>query len=280
MRRSLDGMTYHVRARGDGPPLLLLHGFTGSSQTWDPFLARFAARFRVLAVDLPGHGRTDAPRDPERYAAERLVADLVALLDALDAPRARVLGYSLGGRLALHLAVTAPERVAALVLESASPGIAEPDQRATRVREDEALANDLEHNGIQAFVDRWERLPLWASQARLPAAERARLRAQRLAQRPEGLANSLRGFGAGRPRPLHSELGRLTMPVLVLAGADDERYVTVGRAMAAGIPNARFDIVPEAGHAVHLEQPGRFAKLALDFLTSEIQTIGAGGRTP
>ncbi len=267
MRVMLNGVTYRVRVTGAGTPLLLLHGFTGTGATWEPFLPVLAGRYRTIAPDLLGHGETDAPGDPQRYRMERCAADLLALLDILGAARCHVVGYSMGGRVALHLALAAPERVRALVLVGASPGIADPVERAARIRQDEALADFIEREGTAAFVARWEPLPLFATQARLPEEVRARIRAQRLTQRPEGLANSLRGMGAGAQEPLVERLGELTMPCLLLAGELDDKYRGLVREMADRIPYAETAIVPGAGHAVHVEQPEAFAAHVTAFLS-------------
>jgi len=266
--RQVNGVSYRIRDVGRGPALVLLHGFTGSLHTWDPFVPEWAQAWRVIAVDLLGHGGTDAPDDPERYRMERCVADLVALLDTLGVRRAHVLGYSMGGRVALHLAAAAPERVAALALESASPGIADAGERAARVKADEELADAIERDGVAAFVRRWERLPLFAGQRRLPESTRAALREQRLSNRALGLANSLRGMGAGAQPPLHHRLPELAMPSLLMAGEEDEKYVRIVRDMAAVMPKARAVIVPGAGHTVHLERPESFRALVLEFLRS------------
>src|SRR5262249_40601079 len=154
--------------------------------------------------------------EPARYRMEHAVADLTGLLDRLGIARAAWLGYSMGGRVALQLAVAQPARVAALVLESASPGIADPAERAARVRGDGALADFVAREGIGAFVARWEGLPLFASQDRLPSATRAALRRQRLANGPVGLANSLRGLGQGAQAPLCDELGSAEVPTLLV----------------------------------------------------------------
>ena len=275
---AVNGLRLHVeRAEhaGSGPPLLLLHGFTGSGASWAPQLETFRHHFDVVAVDLIGHGRSDAPAGPERYRIESAVADLVALLDTLAIARAAVLGYSMGGRVALHLALAAPERLSALVLESASPGIDDPVERAARVRSDEALAVRIERDGVEAFVDEWERIPLFASQARLPAEVWERQRAQRLATSATGLANSLRGMGAGAMAPVGARLGELAMPVLLVVGELDVKYVALGHDMVAAIPNARLAVVPDAGHTVHLEQPAAFEQIVLGFL--EDVTAGSIG---
>lgn len=254
------------------PPLLLLHGFTGEISNWAALADRLAVPeggsdgWESIAVDLPGHGCSDAPDDPARYGFEQLSSDLVALLDRLAVQRTHVLGYSMGGRVALGLTVTHPERVASLVLESASPGLRDPAERAARARADSALADSVERDGVEAFVARWEALPLFASQTRLPAVIRALLQAQRLRNRPLGLANSLRGLGTGVQRSFWDRLSDITVATLLITGADDEKFCETARAMTVAMPRARHVVVADAGHAVHLEQPARFARLIAAFL--------------
>ncbi|HVC81359.1 MAG TPA: 2-succinyl-6-hydroxy-2,4-cyclohexadiene-1-carboxylate synthase [Chloroflexota bacterium] len=268
----VNGIRYRVTTAGSGPPLLLLHGFAGSGETWEEHRATLGAHFRTLAVDLLGHGGTDAPPDPARYTMAQTVADLQALCDILLSPlpdgggeRYGLLGYSMGGRVALNLALAEPDRVGALILESTSPGIADPEERAKRRRGDEELAEFTERKGVAAFTRRWEALPLFASQRRLALPIRHRQRAERLRNTPRGLANSLRGLGAGVPEPVHDRLGELTMPTLLIAGELDERYRAHAEAMLAALPHARLALIPDAGHNVHLEQPKLFDTQILEF---------------
>ena len=205
----------------------------------------------------------------------RCVEDLVALLDVLDVSRAAVLGYSLGGRvalrLALHLSQQAPERASALVLESTSPGIENDAERAARRTSDGQLADDIDRAGIEAFADYWQSIPLFASQARLPANVRAQLRAQRLANNVTGLANSLRGMGAGEDPPVYDKLSKISAPTLVVAGASDMKYRRLAERTAAALPNARLAVISDAGHAVHLEQPRAFTRAVRQFLSAHLQ---------
>lgn len=272
VRYAVDGLAYNVERVGSGPPLVLLHGFTGSVATWQPFVPALATRFETIAIDLPGHGASDAPDDPARYRMPRVVADLGMLLDRLNAERAAWLGYSMGGRVALHFAVAWPARVAALIVEGASPGITGATERAARVRNDEALALSIERDGVPAFVDRWEALPLFASQARLPASVRRAQRQQRLAASATGLANSLRGLGQGVEPPLHDRLGAISAPTLLLAGALDTKFERLAREMAAAVPHARVEVIPGAGHAAHLEAPEYFVASAIGFLDEVFST--------
>jgi 2-succinyl-6-hydroxy-2,4-cyclohexadiene-1-carboxylate synthase len=257
----------NVERAGSGPPLVLLHGFTGSAANWEPHLAAFERHFSVYAIDIIGHGQSDAPIDLMHYRMEQAVDDLRALLDRLDLASIALLGYSMGGRVALQLALAAPERIRALVLESASPGIAEPVERAARVRADEALAASIERDGLEAFIDRWQSLPLFASQQRLSSEVWQRQRAVRLANRPTGLANSLRGMGAGAMTPVWDRLGTFAAPTLVLAGALDAKYVEQGAAMAKLLPRATRLVLPDVGHTTHLEAPDLFDRVVLDWLT-------------
>ncbi len=265
----VNGISLNVEFAGSGQPLLLLHGFTGNATLWDPFLPLLTRHRRTIAVDLIGHGRSDSPRDPERYTMERCTEDLRAVLDALEVARTDVLGYSMGGRVALHLAAAAPTRVRALILESASPGLADLAERHARITADEALADALERDGLAAFVDRWERLPLFASQASLPTEVRVRLRAQRLQNNPLGLANSLRGMGTGRQEPLWNRLASLQVPTLLLVGELDQKYRELAHKMAAALPLATVEVVRGAGHAVHLEQPAAFVAAVSAFLQAQ-----------
>jgi 2-succinyl-6-hydroxy-2,4-cyclohexadiene-1-carboxylate synthase len=266
MQMQVNDIILNVEQSGAGRSLLLLHGFTGSAATWAPLSEMLAPYFRTLAPDLIGHGRSASPSAAERYRVERCVSDLLALLDALEIERADVLGYSMGGRVALHLAAAAPDRVGALVLESSSPGIADAAERLARIAADEALADMIDREGLAAFVERWERLPLFASQARLPEDTRARLHAQRLHNNPLGLANSLRGMGTGRQPSLWHRLAALNVRTLLIAGELDAKYRALAGEMLALLPHAHAVIVPGAGHAVHLEQPQAFAKNVLEFL--------------
>lgn len=261
----VDGLRWEVRARGSGRPLLLLHGFTGRGTAWGSHATILARAFRLITVDLPGHGRT-ARADPDRLTVERTADDLATILHRAGAVPADMLGYSLGARIALRLAVAHPSVVGRLVLESPSAGLPTAAERAARIEADEALAARIEREGIAAFVDEWERQPIFASHAALAPARAARLRAMRLANDPRGLAASLRGAGQGAMEPLFDRLAAIAAPTLVIAGALDERGSTRAGDVARRIPGARLEILPGSGHTPHEEQSGTFRHLVLDFL--------------
>jgi 2-succinyl-6-hydroxy-2,4-cyclohexadiene-1-carboxylate synthase len=261
------GRTLHaLREDGQGEWVVLVHGFTQTLAAWEPVAARLRARWRLLRVDLPGHGGSAAVRAGFGEAA--------ALLGACGG-RAAYAGYSLGGRLCLRLALDRPELVRALVLLGASPGIADPAERARRRRADEALARAVERDGVAAFLDRWLAGPLFAT---LPP-ERAGRR-DRLANTPEGLAAALRLLGAGAQPPLWDRLAGLRCPTLLVAGALDAKFAAAAAAMAAAVgPTARLALVPGAGHAAHLERPAEVATLLQEFLAEHL-AAEPGGQPP
>jgi 2-succinyl-6-hydroxy-2,4-cyclohexadiene-1-carboxylate synthase len=266
---SHDGAHYAYDISGEGRPVLLLHGFTGSRVNWQDIIP-LLADCRVLAVDLPGHGRTEVPRLPGRFALDRVAADLSALAQAVfGGVQPHVVGYSMGGRHALALALHAPSSIASLTLESASPGLKTEAERQQRRISDDALADAIRRNGMAWFAVYWEALPLFASQRGLPHEKRQWLREQRTAGDPAGLAHSLRDAGTGAQPSYWDALGALArLPIHLIAGALDEKYVAIQRQMAAALPQARMTIMPDAGHAVHLEQPEAYAAAVLAFLSS------------
>ena len=268
LQATTSGQRYHIEIAGAGEPLLLLHGFSGACATWHVVANTLSNRWRVIMLDCLGHGKSDAPPEVKRYRMASLAADIIDLLDQLAIERTHLLGYSMGGRLALYLALRYPERLRTLVLESASPGLADPDERAERRRRDQALADRIEAEGIPAFVDYWERLPLWASQTKLPADILTAQRQQRLRNSALGLANSLRGMGAGAQPNLWPELAALQLPAQLLAGQADQKFRRINEAMAARMPQAQLRLIPAAGHNTHLENATAFCNAVSSFLAS------------
>ncbi len=280
---ALNGLKLAVEITGEGQSIVAIHGFTGSTSTWASFSETARAEYSLVCPDMLGHGASDSPNSPRLYDMEHTVRALEELLASLKLQRVHWLGYSMGGRIALAAAIALPGWTASLTLESASPGLSSAEERAARVRSDNALADRLEKSGIIEFVDYWESLPLWASQARLSPAVRLKLREQRLSNNPAGLANSLRGIGTGVQPPLDIRLKEIQTPTLFIAGEDDDKYVAIAREMHREVHGSRLEIIPQAGHAAHLEQPARFNSLVIDFLRSvkqgqSIQQSRAGSR--
>jgi 2-succinyl-6-hydroxy-2,4-cyclohexadiene-1-carboxylate synthase len=225
--------------------LVLLHGFTQTGRSWARVREELGSRYRCFAPDLPGHGDAEGRR-PATFDA------VAAYLAALKPERFALCGYSMGGRLALDFALRMPARVQRLVLVGASPGIADDVERAQRRAADDALADRIEAEGLDAFVAEWGAQPLFANQ---PRGVAALARQDRLRSTAPGLAAALRGMGTGVMTPLWDRLGELAMPVTLVAGEHDEKFRALAERMAGAIPDARVLIATGAGHAVHLEAP-------------------------
>ncbi len=261
---NVNGLNYFRKVVGSGPPLVLLHGFTGASANWDDHVRALQTDFHITTLDLPGHGATDSPANPLRYGIARVASDLRELIKR-RAP-VNLLGYSMGGRLALYFALEYPSMVNKLILESASPGLKTSDERGDRVLADNTLARRIIDMGIQDFVDYWENIPLFESQKSIPQKAQLERRSQRLLNNPIGLANSLRGMGTGAQPSQWGRLADLAMPTLLITGERDPKFVAIAEEMQALSGKIEIVTVKNAGHTVHLERPSRFQKLVRDFI--------------
>ena len=255
-----------LQRRGHGPALVLLHGFTGTGDSLSGLAQGLEHGFETLAPDLPGHGRAVGADIPPACGFEQCLDDLVETLASAGHRRAHWLGYSMGARLALGCAVRHPECVASLVLLAGRAGLAAADEREARRRADEALAARIEAIGVAAFVEEWLAQPLFATLHRLGPAALEPERGARLAHDARGLAAALRGLGPGSQPPLFDALPQVRVPVLLVAGALDERFVAVARDLARRLPRAELCIIEGAGHAAHVEQPAAFLQAVRDFL--------------
>lgn len=262
----IRGVSYHVEECGVGFPLVLLHGFTGNSSTWTPFCERWGKHSRLIIPDLIGHGKTESPDELDRYRIEAAARDLKEVLDQIGVQQVDLLGYSMGGRLALTFAITYPKRVRKLILESASPGLLTEEERYQRRMKDTELANFIKVQGIHAFVDYWEEIPLFESMKWLPFETKEMIRLQRLSNSPQGLANSLLGMGTGfQPSWWGPALQELPMDVLLVTGSEDKKFCGIAETMASEIKNAAWIKVKNSGHAIHVEQSKIFGTIVSDF---------------
>jgi 2-succinyl-6-hydroxy-2,4-cyclohexadiene-1-carboxylate synthase len=266
MEIRLNGITYSYMLRGEGPSLLLLHGFTGCKENWSFLIERLSKNYKVIAIDLLGHGKTESPQIVERYVFERVCEDLYEFLEELSISSVHILGYSMGGRIALAFSSIYPSKVSSLILESSSPGLMSEEERFHRKKADEALAIDIINNGVSAFVDKWEEIPLFASQKQLHIHKQNRIRVQRLQNNPLGLANSLKGMGTGRQPSYWDKLSSVKIPVLLLCGELDRKFCEIAARMKERIPQATIFQIPGVGHAIHVEQPDVFGEIVDEFL--------------
>ncbi len=270
-----DGMRLHLEEDGAGVPVLLVHGFTGNSAAWGAELkGSLSRRVRSVSVDLLGHGASDKPEDPKRYALDEMVDDLCQVLDARQIARAVWVGYSMGGRIALAAAVRRPERVRALVLEGASPGLEQAQERAQRVADDERLARMLDDDGIESFVTHWMSLPLFQTQRQLGPERLAAERSRRLQNSARALAACLRGLGLGAQPSLWPELPEVRVPTLLIVGERDPKFRGIAARMESAMPLARTQLLPRAGHATHLERPTLYAEAVGRFCTQTSEDRG------
>jgi 2-succinyl-6-hydroxy-2,4-cyclohexadiene-1-carboxylate synthase len=248
-------MFLHAERRGAGPPLVLVHGFTQTGRCWGPEADALAVDHEVVLVDAPGHGGS-ADVIAGLRTGGRLIAD--------QGGEATYLGYSMGARFCLHIALTNPELVRGLVLLGGTAGIEDPVEREQRRQQDLGTADRLQRDGLERFLDDWLAQPLFAG---LPP-DRA-FRSERLQNTVDGLRSSLEQAGTGSQDPAWHKLHRLAMPVLVLAGSEDGKFAALAERMAREIGgNAELALVEGAGHAAHLEQPDRFLAIVQPWLAA------------
>jgi pimeloyl-ACP methyl ester carboxylesterase len=249
---SINGINVRYEDSGSGPAVFLTHGYAATGRMWTPQRkALNDAGYRLVTWDMRGHGGTDSPDDPVQYSEALTVQDMTALLNLLDVERAVVGGLSLGGYMSLAFYLSQPDRVQALVLCDTGPGYRNPEGRAVWNRRAERQALNFEQNGLEA-----------ASQS---PEVRATLKDHRSAM---GLAHSGRGMLAQFDSRVIDSLADIKAPVLIVIGEKDEPFMAGSQYMANKIPNARLEIIPDAGHASNMDQPEAFNRVVLEFLRS------------
>lgn len=268
MEFKTESGTYYYEEYGQGELVVLLHGFTGSHHTWDRLLNKMKSGSRTIVLDMPGHGQTRT----QQVTMGKFCDDLRALLDHVGCTDCHLIGYSMGGRAALSFASRFPHLVRSLVLESASPGLKTEEERKIRRLQDHKLADQIEKTGVAAFVRHWENIPLFATQTMLPQDIQQRIRDERLSQSAQGLADSLRFMGTGEQEPVWGRLRALKMPVLLITGSKDEKFVKINQRMHSLLPHSEICEIPGCGHAIHVENPEVFDKLVVEFVKRLIHT--------
>jgi 2-succinyl-6-hydroxy-2,4-cyclohexadiene-1-carboxylate synthase len=247
--------------------VLLLHGFMGHSSDWQVVAAAIENRFNVLSVDLPGHGNSLIGKDETRHGAQTFFDELNRLLERLALVRIHVLGYSMGGRLALQWALAYPNRIEKMVLESVNPGIANIAERELRCQNDLALSRKMESPDFEfkTFLEKWYRQALFADLHRHPHFNH--LMKRRLQNNPGHLALALRAFSVGQQGSLWPKLAEMRQPVLLVAGALDQKYVNISAEMQSRNPGFKREVAPGCGHNVHFENDRWFVHRVMAFLT-------------
>ncbi|KAA3660002.1 MAG: 2-succinyl-6-hydroxy-2,4-cyclohexadiene-1-carboxylate synthase [Calditrichaeota bacterium] len=259
-----SGLSCFLFGNRQKPVIVFLHGFMGSALDWFPVAQVLANDFCCLLVDLPGHGHScDVLR--KDYSMPGCAASLTRLLDELHINKTHIVGYSMGGRIGFYLAVHFPDRFNKIVLESASPGLQSEHERKGRRQRDEALADRLLAEGMEAFLEFWYKLPLFDSLKSHPGFEK--LKSRRTANSPEKLAMSLQEMGTGSMPNLWPGLQNITNPVLLLTGEQDKKFRRLNTLVQSEIPNCQHKVVALCGHNVHFEKAKTYTEFIQNFLT-------------
>ena len=251
-----------IAGTGGQPVLTLIHGFAGSARTWELLRPLLERDFQLALLDLPGHGGVPAQRELDLARLAETIATF--LTQSVHGPR-YLCGYSMGGRIALHIALHHPDAVSKLALIGASPGIENETERTQRGASDSELATKIRAHGIEWFEQYWSNLPLFTTQKELTPDVQNWLRHERLANDTEGLALALEHWGTGRQEWLLPQLAELQCPTLLISGTKDEKYCALAQQMAEQIPTCSQVAIPDAGHAAHIEQPDTVAHELLAF---------------
>lgn len=266
--RTADGTTLAVRdLPGEGNLIVALHGFTGNGSTLTPLLERVRDGRPALLIDIVGHGQSDSPEHVEPYTMSSVVDQVLSIIGEHQPGTVHLLGYSMGGRITFSMAARAPWYFASLTTLSSTPGIEDPVARAERHDADQALADRIEQEGLERFCDWWLGLPLFAPMlGSMSEAQRAATRAQRLSSEPVGLANSLRGTGAGAMPPVWHALSSLRCPVLAVAGEHDQKYVSIAHEVERRAAFGASAVIAGAGHGLHVENLDEVSRVLRGFL--------------
>ncbi len=246
------------------PVIILLHGFLGSIADWQQMLLWFSDDYYCLAIDLPGHGHTRVDGNESFYTIPKCAAGIIDLLDQLKIGQANLVGYSMGGRLALYLAAHYPERWSKLIIESASPGLPAGSEKKARWQEDQKRAAELELGDMQRFVTAWYEQPIFTSLHHHPQfSELQRSRGQNY---PFEIARCLRGMSAGKQESLWNKLIEIPLPIMMLIGEYDPKYKKIGTEMKQRCPALEMKVVDNCGHMIHFENPELYAYYVRQFL--------------
>ncbi|MGB3509936.1 MAG: 2-succinyl-6-hydroxy-2,4-cyclohexadiene-1-carboxylate synthase [Microcoleaceae cyanobacterium] len=254
---------YYVTTKTNKPVILLLHGFMGSSNDFMDAIFQLSENFCCLTLDLPGHGKTRVIGSDEYYNMANTAMALINLLDELKIDKCDLFGYSMGGRLALYMAINFPTRFDRLILESASPGLKTEAERSLRRRSDFKLADKLENSNFQDFLSNWYNQPLFESLREHHNFDKVRER--RLENNPLELAKSLRSLGIGNQPSLWDKLGNHQISTLLMVGEYDDKFQAINTEMATFCQMAKLKIISESGHNIHLENQREWEGSIINF---------------
>ncbi|HIK10873.1 MAG TPA: 2-succinyl-6-hydroxy-2,4-cyclohexadiene-1-carboxylate synthase [Oscillatoriaceae cyanobacterium M33_DOE_052] len=256
---------YQLTGSPNQPVIMFLHGFMGNSQDWENIISPLANKYRCLTLDLPGHGHSKTTGGDSAYTISHTAHSLIQLLDMLNINKCFLVGYSMGGRLALYTLLQYQGRFQKAILESASPGLKTPQEQSQRRQQDAHLAQQLETGDFSEFVSKWYQQPLFATLQNHPQSDQ--IIQKRLQNNPQELAKSLRMMGTGQQPSLWDKLQHNHIPILLLAGEQDSKFIAINTEIAATCPAAQLEIIPQAGHNIHLENLPVYLQQLIIFFT-------------
>ena len=246
--------------------LLFLHGFTGCAEDWFSIFEQFPDKYNLIAIDIIGHGKSDSPVDPNHYSIESIINQLKQVKDHLTKNKIFLIGYSMGGRIALSYAMAYPDDIKGLVLESATAGFKNEDERQKRYQSDLKLVEFIETHTIEEFVELWTDQELFNTQRRFSNEKLKKLKRKRSSGSKIGYANSLKGFSTGIMPPLHDKLKKFPVKVLLISGELDTKFTGINARMVKRFFKAKHKIVKNSGHNTHLEEPKRYIEIVTNYL--------------
>lgn len=247
--------------------ILFLHGFTGSASDWDEIFSLLPSNYRLIAIDLPGHGKSSSKNEIHFYQEDFLMKIIDKIYEHVNSQKIILCGYSMGGRCALTYALKNQSKIEKIIFESTTAGIDNEKQRNERIIADNLLCKMINEKGVETFVEYWMNLDLFKSLRRLPEEKYEKIIKNKLKNNPVGLINSLNGFGTGRMNSLWNLLHELNLETMLVCGEHDKKFVEINKLMSDKIFGSRFEIVKNAGHNIHLEKPKEFTELLINFIS-------------
>ena len=248
--------------------VVLIHGFTGSSKDWEPIIPHLSKRFNYYSIDIIGHGNSDSPPLEKFYTQASIVELLNKITQEIITGKFILLGYSMGGRVSVSFAVNFPDKIEGLILESASAGIENDEERNIREQSDEELAKFIEKHSVEEFINVWMEQDIFNTQKRFANSKLNAIKDLKLNNNKTGLALFLKGFGTGQMIPLYDQLKKIKSKTLLITGDLDDKFSLINNRMVNLFPSAKHVSIKNSGHNTHLETPGPFIKTVNNFLDS------------
>lgn len=246
--------------------VLFLHGFTGSAEDWFPVFELLPEKYNYIAIDIIGHGKSDSPVDPAKYNVDSLTSQIKYIKDHITSNKIFLLGYSMGGRLALNYAIAYPDDIKGLILESTSAGIKSDEERQKRYEEDLKIVEFIETHTLEEFIEMWSDQELFNTQRRFSNDKLKKLKKKKSSGSKLGYANSLKSFSTGIMPPVHDKLKKIPLKTLLITGELDSKFTGINARLSKRFFKAKHKIVRNSGHNTHLEESKRFVEIVLNYL--------------